>query len=266
MIIDFHTHIFPEKLVDRAMQVLIKNGGNIVPQARATESGLLSYMDAHNIDHSVVLNIATNAKQQTNVNNFAAEINSERIIAFGSVYPKARNAIDELHRIKELGLKGIKLHPDYQEFYVDDPALAKVYETAVALGLIVVFHSGVDVEYYEPVHCTPKRLAAALPAFKGGTVVAAHLGGYLQLYEVEEHLVGKPVYFDTSFSYSRVPRLHAKRIILNHGTDKILFGSDMPWSGTHLEKLFIESMDLTREDYEVIMYKNAARLLNIHIN
>lgn len=265
MIIDFHTHIFPENLIDRAMEVLIKNSGNIAPQIRATVSGLTGYMDQHGLDRSVVLNIATNPKQQTNVNNFAAQINSERIIAFGSVYPKAENAIDELYRIKELGLKGIKFHPDYQDFYVDDPSVAKIYETAAALGLIVVFHAGVDIMYYEPVRCTPKRLAAALPAFKGGTVVAAHLGGYLQLYEVEEHLVGKRIYLDTSFSYSRVPSPHANRIIKSHGADKILFGSDMPWSGSHLEKRFIESMELDPEEYHAIMYKNAASILKLNI-
>jgi len=265
MIIDFHTHVFPQKIVNKAMTALSHNAGNAVPFIEGTIDSLFENMKKYNIDKSVVLNIATNPKQQTNVNDFAAEINSDTIIAFGSVHPFAPDSVEELYRIKELGLKGIKLHPEYQDFFVDDPKLAPVYETAAKLGLIVTFHSGVDIQYFDPVHCTPQRLKEVLPIFKsnGGKVVAAHMGGYMMWYDVEKYLVGTDVYFDTAYLYSRMPNMHAKRIIENHGADKILFGSDLPWSGVHLEKRFIESMDLSDRDNDNIMFKNAQNLLNI---
>jgi len=265
VVIDFHTHVFPQKIVEKAMAALSHKAGNAVPFIKGTIENHIVNMKKYGIDKSVVLNIATNPKQQTNVNNFAAEINSDNIIAFGSVHPDAPDAVEELYRIKELGLKGIKFHPDYQEFFVDDPKMAPIYETAAKLGFIVTFHSGVDIQYFEPVHCTPQRLKEVLPIFKQscGKVVAAHMGGYLLWYDVEKYLVGTDIYFDTAYSYSRMPNMHAKRIIENHGADKILFGSDLPWSGVHLEKRFIESMDLSVRDNEKIMFKNALNLLNI---
>lgn len=265
MIIDFHSHVFPEKIVKKAMEVLSRNAGNAIPFVDGTVQGLLQNMKQYGIDKSVVLNIATNPKQQTNVNNFAARIQSDKIISFGSVHPDAEDAVEELHRIKELGLKGIKLHPEYQNFYVDDPKMVKIYETCAKLGFIVTFHAGIDIQYFEPVHCTPARLKQVLPIFTsiGGKVVAAHMGGFMLWYEVEEHLVGQDVYIDTSYSYSRMPIQWAKRIVTNHGVDRFLFGSDLPWSGVHLEKRFIEALDLSPQEQEQIFYKNACRILNI---
>lgn len=263
MLIDFHTHAFPEKIVERAMQVLIKNSGNIKPFTDGTASGIIKHLDENGFDKAVVLNIATNPRQQQSVNNFAAAINGERLIAFGSVHPDADDRIEELYRIKELGLKGIKLHPEYQGFYVDDEKLLPVYETADKLGLIVSFHAGVDIEYFEPVHNTPERMARVLSAFPNGRVVAAHMGGWQLWHDVERHLVGKKLYLDTAFSYSSMPSPHAKRIIRNHGVDKILFGTDLPWSSQGNEKRFIESMDLTNEEKTALMGGNAQRLLGI---
>lgn len=265
MVIDFHTHVFPQKIVEKAIAALSHNAGNAVPFIEGTIESHIENMKKYGVDKSVVLNIATNPKQQTNVNNFAAEINSEKIISFGSVHPDAPDAIEELYRIKELGLKGIKFQPEYQDFFVDDPKMTKIYETASKLGYVVVFHSGVDIQYFDPIHCTPQRLKDVLSVFKsnGGKVVAAHMGGYMMWYDVEKYLVGEDVYFDTSYSYSRMPNMHAKRIIENHGVDKILFGSDLPWSGVHFEKRFIESMEFPCETYEKIMYRNAQNLLKI---
>lgn len=263
MVIDFHTHVFPEKIVGKAMSVLSRNAGNAEPYIEGTAASLISYMDAHGIDRSVVLNIATNPGQQASVNRFAAEIDGGRLISFGSVHPDAPDALEELRRIKERGLKGIKLHPDYQDFFVDDPRVFPIYETAASLGLITVFHAGVDIGYFEPVHCTPERLRRVLPVFGGGRVVAAHMGGMMLWNEVERHLVGQDIYFDTAYCYTRMPSGHAKRIVKNHGADRILFGSDLPWSGAYGEKRFVESLDLPEKEQAKILGGNAARLLGL---
>lgn len=261
MIIDFHTHAFPDKIAAKAMAVLSANAGNVIPFHDGTVPSLKAYVEKSGADKAVMLNIATTPRQQKNVNDFAIACNQGAVIAFGSVHPDAPDALEELERIKEAGLQGVKLHPEYQSFYVDEDRMLPIYEKIRELGLITVFHAGVDIEYFEPVHCTPQRLAAVLPVFAGVPVVAAHMGGWMLWYEVEKYLVGKDVYFDTAFSYGRMPREHCKRIIRSHGAERILFGSDMPWSGTDLELRFIDSLGLDKEEKAAVLGGNAGRLL-----
>ena len=120
MLIDFHTHAFPEKIAVRAIQKLAHDAGGLTPQTDGTLGSLKAQMDRDGVDISVVHSIATNPKQQTNVNNFAMEIDRDpAFVAFGSVHPDAPDALSELERIKAAGLKGVKLHPEYQQFYAD---------------------------------------------------------------------------------------------------------------------------------------------------
>jgi len=263
MTIDFHAHCFPDRICEKAMQQLIKNSGIVNPFTNGTISDTRRHMKEHNVDKAVICNIATNAKQQTNVNNFAIENNSDDIIMFGSVFPFAEDAIEELHRIKSSGLKGIKLHPDYQDFFVDDERLFPIYETVGKLDLITVFHAGQDSGIPEPVHATPDRMKNILPLFSGAPVVAAHFGGWLQWYDVEKYLVGENIYFDTSYCMGRIPKFQAERMIKNHGSEKILFGSDLPWSSCEYERGFIECMELEEHEKENIFCNNAKRLLGI---
>lgn len=261
MIIDFHTHAFPEKIAAKAMASLSVKAGNLVPFHDGTVASLKAYVKKSGADKAVMLNIATSPQQQKNVNDFAIACNGGDIISFGSVHPDAPDALDELERIKAAGLLGVKLHPEYQSFYVDDDRMLPIYEKIAKLGLVTVFHAGVDIEYFEPVHCTPRRLAEVLPAFGGAPVVAAHMGGWQLWHDVEKYLVSKNVYFDTAFSYGRMPRGHCRRIIKAHGVEKILFGSDMPWSGTDAEMRFIDSLELAEDEKSAILGENARRLL-----
>ena len=262
MLIDFHTHAFAPRIAEKALANLRHNSGNIEPVYDGTADGLRRYCRKYGIDHAVVMNIATNPTQQHNVNNFAIEQNRDGLISFGSVHPDAPDAIEELHRIAQAGLKGIKLHPDYQNFFVDEERLLPIYETAGKLGLIVCFHSGIDIGFYDPVHCTPQRLSRVLDAFSS-PVIAAHMGAYQQWYDVEEYLVGKPLYFDTAFCYACMPRGHAQKILRAHGADRILLGSDMPWSATVHQIAFVRSLDLTAADEAAVLGGNAARLLSL---
>ena len=143
MLIDFHVHLFPDALAPRALEHL-RGIAQSSTHTLGTVTDTLRAMDEANVDISVVQSIATNPGQQKNVNDFAAAIQGERLVCFGSVHPSAPDMVEELYRIRELGLKGIKLHPDYQAFYVDDPHLAPLYETAQALGLPILFHAGQD--------------------------------------------------------------------------------------------------------------------------
>ena len=261
MTIDFHTHAFDESIAPQALQKLAETGGALVPHTDGTIAGLERMLSAEPEARAVVLPIATKHSQMHRINDWAAASRTERIEVFGSIHPTAPDALEELERIDELGLKGIKLHPEYQQFHVDDDSLRKVYRKTAKLGLITVFHAGWDIGFPPPVHCTPAQLKRALPAFDGAPVVAAHFGGYMMWEEVLDKLCGLPLYFDTAYSHSRVIIPLAQRIIERHGADRILFGSDSPWSDFALERALIDSLALTEAERELIFYKNAERLL-----
>lgn len=264
MIIDFHVHAFPDALAAKALPLLSKCSGGVKPNYDATISGLESYLAKNNVDYAVVLNIATNPHQEKKVNDFAISLlEKKNIIPFGSVHPDSPNALSELERLAKAGIRGIKLHPDYQHFFVDDEKMFPIYKKIAELGFITVFHAGVDIGYPKPVHCTPERLLRVLDLFDDATVVAAHFGGWLLWDSVLEDLCGTQVYLDTAFSSGKMPPDYAKELIKAHGADKVLLGSDMPWSDTLDEVRFVQSLDLSAEDEEKILSNNAKRLLNI---
>lgn len=264
MIIDFHVHAFPDALAAKALPLLSKCSGGVKPNYDATISGLESYLAKNNVDYAVVLNIATNPHQEKKVNDFAISLlEKKNIIPFGSVHPDSPNALSELERLAKAGIRGIKLHPDYQHFFVDDEKMFPIYKKIAELGFITVFHAGVDIGYPKPVHCTPERLLCALDLFDDAPFVAAHFGGWLLWDSVLEDLCGTKVYLDTAFSSGKMPPDYAKELIKAHGADKVLLGSDMPWSDTLDEVRFVQSLDLSAEDEEKILSNNAKRLLNI---
>ncbi len=262
MLIDFHTHCFPDKLASKAVEKLSYISGGLEPYTDGTVAGLMNSMKKGGVSKSVVLNIATNAHQQKSVNDFAASINSENIISFGSVFPESPDALDELERIKSLGLKGVKLHPDYQGFSVDDPKMKPVYKKISSLGLITVFHAGNDYGFEPPFGNTPDKMIKALSWFSS-PVIAAHWGGVNCNEGVLKYLCGTDIYFDTSFGYSMMPKYYAQNIIDKHGADKILFGTDTPWHTASMELRLLNSLEISEADKEKIYYKNAKKLLGI---
>src|SRR5699024_4764908 len=136
----------------------------------------------------------------------------KNIIPFGSVHPDSPNALSELERLAKAGIRGIKLHPDYQHFFVDDEKMFPIYKKIAELGFITVFHAGVDIGYPKPVHCTPERLLRVLDLIDDAPVVAAHFGGWLLWDSVLEDLCGTKVYLDTAFSSGKMPPDYAKEL------------------------------------------------------
>ncbi|MBR4099844.1 MAG: amidohydrolase family protein [Clostridia bacterium] len=263
MLIDFHTHAFPEKIAERAIEKLSFASGGLTPHTNGTFFDLKQLFKASKIDKAVVLSIATNAAQQKNVNDFAASINNgEDIFAFGSVFPDAPDALYELERIKALGLKGVKLHPDYQGFSVDDQKMKPIYKKIGELGLITIFHAGQDYGFAPPYGATPEKMEKALSWFCS-PVVAAHFGGVGCGQEVLDRLCGKDIYFDTSFSYGTMPKYYAQKIIEKHGADKMLFGTDSPWHTAKMEMRLLESLEISHADWEKITHENAEKLLEM---
>ncbi len=263
MLIDFHTHAFPDKIADRAIEKLSFASGGLIPYTNGTVSGLKKSMSEGGVEVSVVLSIATNASQQRNVNDFASLLNKEtNLVPFGSVYPDSEDALYELDRIKSLGLKGVKLHPDYQGFDVDDEKMKPIYKKISALGLITVFHAGFDYGFPPPYGATPEKLAKALSWFSS-PVVAAHWGGVWCGEGVLKLLCGRDIYFDTSFGYGNMPKYYAQKILEKHGTHRMLFGTDTPWHTASMEMRLLGTLGISDDDMEKIKSANAKKLLGI---
>ncbi len=261
MIIDFHAHCFPDRIAEKAMATLSYTSG-LIPHTDGTVQGLKDLMRKDGVSVSVVQNIATNPHQQTAVNDFAASIQDDEIVAFGSVYPDAEDAIYELERIKSLGLRGIKFHPEYQNFFVDDEKMKPIYKKISQLGLITLFHAGEDYGYMPPYHATPARLKNALK-WLDAPVVAAHWGSQGMGQETIRHLCGLDIYFDTAFGYASTPKPVQQTILEKHGTDKILFASDCPWHAPSMDLFQLKTLELSETELCAILGENAKKLLHL---
>ncbi len=265
MLIDFHTHIFTDSLAPRARAVLIENSHGAYKHCTdMTLSGLLGYMNAHGVDKSVVLPIVTKQHQIETINNWAASISDrDKIISFGSIFPHSDNYKKDIDLVASLGLKGIKLHPEYQAFDVDEDALMPVYEYALDKGLIILWHAGYDPIGVPPYRSNPRMFAEIADRFKGAKLVLAHLGGQEQWEEVYDVLAGRDIYLDTSMASKYCPKDLFKAIVERHGADKILFASDSPWSDPEEEMKRIKTFGFTKAEEEKIFHLNAEKLLGI---
>jgi predicted TIM-barrel fold metal-dependent hydrolase len=267
MVIDFHTHIFPDKIAERSIQAL-QDVSKIHAFTNGTLDGLKSSMKENNIDISVVLPVVTRPAQFDTITSFAAQVTSEEgIISFGGIHPDNEDYREKLDKIKERGLPGIKLHPDYQDTFIDDSRMVAIIQYASEIGLIVIIHAGLDIGLPDPIHCTPKRSANMLSQIENenAKIVFAHLGGYQNWDEVEEYLVGKNVWLDTSYVLGKVSDEQFLRIVKEHGADRILFATDSPWDGQKEALEHIRKMDLTEEEMERILYRNAVELLGLKL-
>ncbi len=269
MIIDFHTHIFPEIIATKTIAHL-EQFGNVTAHTNGMLTGLKLSMREANITTSVILPVVTKPSQFETINNYAASITGEDgIISFGGIHPDSMDYRKELDIIISLGLKGIKLHPDYQNVFIDDERYIRIIQYAIDHNLIVSIHAGIDIGIPEPVHCPPKRALTMIKQVLTHTtnqdpkIVLAHTGGYGQWYEVEQYLVGQKVYFDISYSLPIITNEQLIRIIRKHGYERILFATDSPWAGQKETVEFVLKLELSNEEKEAILYKNAMKLLQI---
>ena len=230
MVIDFHVHAFDERIAEKAISKL-ETIGNIKAFHRGTIRETIECFDKWGVDKGGLVPIATKPSQQKTINDWAFAQASDRIIPFGSVHPDAEDVFEELERIKSMGMKGIKFHPDYQNFMIDDERMFPIYKKCAEIGLIVVFHSGYDFLSPDLIHARPEASARAFKAVPEMTMVLAHLGGMKLYDDVEKYLVGLKgnLYFDTALTSTCVDKTQFERIVKNHGADRILLASDSPW-------------------------------------
>lgn len=262
MYIDFHMHAFDDEIALKAIKKL-----EDICQSKAftdgTVKGAVNLLNECNVGKGVLLPIATKPSQQKKLNDWAKAQESDFIIPFGTIHPEAPDMADELNRIKSMGMKGIKLHPDYQNFFVDEDRMISIYEKCAELNLIVVFHAGFDPLSADCIHATPQALRRVFKAVPDLTAVLGHLGGMNLWDDVKKYLCGIKgnVYFDTALIAGNINKKLCEDIINLHGADRVLLASDSPWHKVSGEINFIDSLNLTQEEKNCIYYKNAIKLL-----
>lgn len=264
MIIDFHTHMFPDKIAKGTIDFLA-GVCKMPPYTDGTYMGLKKETLESGVDLSVALPIVTKPAQFQSINTFASGYQEKPILSFGSIHPDSADYRAELRQIKDMGLKGIKLHPDYQEVYFNDIRYKRIVAYASELDLIISVHAGADPKCPNDIHCTPRMSAEVIWDTHPVKLVLAHMGGNEQWDDVEKYLVGKEVYFDTGVVLDKMSREQFLRIVRAHGADKILFATDSPWSGQKEFLQIIQEMPLTEEERIKILGENAKKLLDFPI-
>jgi len=269
MRIDFHTHSFPDALAPRAMESLVKNNASIMaisPHTDGTAGGAERLLRSVGIDRAVVCNIATNARQENKVNGFAISLleRGDFFSPLGSIHPDSENKEAELDRLLSAGIRGVKLHPDYVRVELSDPRYDEILSLLSERGMFTVVHTGFDPVSPDKVHATPEMLLEVTKKYKNLKFIAAHMGGFMQSEKVLSLLVGTNIYFDTSLSSIRQTEHETLyKILENHDENRILFGTDTPWTDPAAEIAFIENAPISDEKKAKIFYKNAKALLGI---
>lgn len=263
MVIDFHVHIFPDALAIKTIPLLAERSG-LEAHSNGTAENTREKMKQGGVTHAVLQNIATNPRQMKKVNDFAISCNqSDDFIAFGSVHPQAEGIDYELDRLKDAGISGIKLHPDYQTFFIDDTAMQPIYEAILKRGFVLLFHTGLDLGLPHPVHAAPENIVNTLGLFSGEKVVFAHMGGFRMAERSMEHIIGRDVYIDTSCSTGYTDKTLLLEMLKGHNAEKILFATDFPWGDFATEVCAMRHLGLKDELLENILHRNAERLLQL---
>ncbi len=282
MLIDMHTHAFPQKIAASTLEKL-SAASHTRPFTNGTSAGLEASMRRAGLDVSLVLPVATAARQVEHINDSAAQMNQAfaqtGIFSFGCIHPDFEGWRAELKRVKSLGLKGIKLHPVYQNVDFDDPRYLRILCYAGELGLVVVTHAGLDVGFPGVVRCSPAMARRALAQAGPVKLVLAHMGGWRCWDEVLEQLPGTGAYIDTSFSVGKMCPLEDGyyrpeeldllaspsflKLVRAFGPERVLFGSDSPWSGQKESLAWVRAQPLEAEEKAAILGGNGEKLLGL---
>lgn len=282
MVIDIHTHIFPDKIAGSALEKL-RGKSHSQTFTDGTLYGLMASMQKFGVDISVILPVATKPEQVIKINDRAAQINEDfydaGIISFASIHPDFEGYAVELSRIKNLGFKGIKIHPVYQGADIDDKNFLRIFYRAAELDLIVIAHAGLDIGYPGIVRCTPKMSRHVVEEVGDFKFILAHMGGWKSWNEVLTELADTNIFIDTAFSIGKIPALddgyykndelqmldveNFMKLYKTFGADKILFGTDSPWMSPDMPLNFIKSLPISDADKDNILGKNAEELLSL---
>lgn len=259
-IIDFHTHIYPHKIAEKAV-ASVGDFYNLEMQGEGTVENLLKLGKKHNISNYVVHSVAVTPHHVQTINDY---ISSEcekysEFYGFGTMHAGYEDKIGEVQRLTNLGLKGIKIHPDTQEFDMDDKRMFELYDYLQQEDIPLLIHCG-DYRYD---YSHPRRLKNILKLFPKLTAIGAHFGGWSMHDLAYEYLHDENCYLDTSSSFCMTGLKRAKELIQMYGAERMVFGTDFPmWNVAEELDRFL-SLGLKDEEYELILHKNAEQILKI---
>lgn len=268
-IIDSHCHIFPDKIAQKATDSIdifyqisetgVIDGCGFVGTAKT----LINQCDSVGVDKCLVTSVATTPHHAQSINTFIAsevELFPDRFIGFGSLHPESETLEEDAEQLIELGLKGVKLHPDIQNFKVDDSKVIKIFEICNEKKLPILLHTG-DSRFD---NSNPNRVEKILKMFPDLTIIGAHLGGW-SIWDKAPEILSKykNLYVDTCSSFYALSKERAREIIDLYGTDRVIFGTDFPMWKQDEELKFLFSLGLSDEDLENILHNNLAKILNI---
>ena len=283
MIIDIHTHTFPDAIAARAVNKL-KHNSHTEPVLDGTALSLSASAKAAGVDLAVIQPVATSPAQVRDINDGAIETNRSssvtRLASFGCMHPAFDAPEQECARLAKAGVKGIKLHPVYQLTDMDDPSYVRVLRAAADCGLLVLIHAGIDVGFLDRTYSDVRKIARALDSVPEGRYILAHMGGWRQWDEAQALFAGREnVWLDTSFSLGdmtplgdgfyethSLSRLSQERFLQMaeaFGAEKLLFGTDSPWEGQAAEIAKIRALPLKEEEKAAILGGNAKALLGL---
>lgn len=260
-IIDFHTHAFPEEIAERAMAKL-QEDCIVKACLNGTLESLIKSMDKSGVEKAVICNIATKPEQFYSILKWSKKIRSDRIIPLLSIHPLDSEIKEHVKIIKSEGFLGIKMHPFYQDFAIDDEKVFKIYEALIEKDLFIIMHCGYDVSFPEWDIASPKRIINVINKFPELKFITTHLGAWKQWDEVERLILGKNIYMEISFSFGWLPDNKIREFLLKHPSDFILFGTDSPWADQSKEVENLRNLVLPDNLLNKIFYFNAKRLLS----
>ncbi len=261
-VIDAHVHLYPDALAPKVTPSLAARFGN-APSFDGTVDGCRAKDEAAGIAAALNLPVATKPDSVSHTNEFWAGVNAAertrtpRIHSLAAFHPLVADKGAEIEKIAAAGFAGIKLHPEYQLFRFNDPAMDDAWAALAEFGLVAYLHAGGERVFTPPFHSTPREIARLQARFPKLTIVAAHLGGFGMWDEAEATLVGSNVVLDLSHTFFWMDDAQILRMIKNHGAEKILFGSDAPWQdpGEVLETFL--RLPLSDSERQRICYANA---------
>ena len=261
-IIDAHCHIYPEKIAERAVHGT-DTFYNIVSKRKGTAKDLIDEKESSKVDKFVVQSVATTPHQVKSINEFVAKevaLFGDFLIGLGTLHQNSEDMEGDVLHLLELGLKGVKLHPDIQNFKIDEEKYFPIYELCQKYKLPILMHTG-DYRYD---NSNPNRVIPVLETFKDLTLIGAHFGGWSMYDEASKKLCKYDNFFvDCSSSFYALDKADAKKIISRYGTDKVLFGSDYPMWDASEELEYFFSLGFSKEDNDKMLSKNIKKLLAI---
>ncbi len=262
LIIDAHAHAFPDAVAEKAVP-LLANEGNVKAYLDGKVASLLASMDRAGIAKSVICSIATKPEQFGPILKWSRAIASDRLLPLGSVHPADPEAAAHVRAFHAAGFKGIKLHPYYQDFDLDEERIRPIYAAIAECGLVLVCHTGFDVAFPRIRKCDPDRILSVTRRFPTLKFVATHLGAWEDWDEVRAKLLGLPLYVDISCALEWMPPDKARAMLMAHPADRILFGSDSPWNDQSEVVARVRALGLPAEREALLLGRNAAELFGV---